>query len=151
VHALSERLLALSDDVFHHGLPRPLHEIEALERAVGARFPDDYRAVLLEVGPFQVHGPNIWLILDLPEDVLLMVDDDVIVQRMPGVVFVGGDNGDYGYYYDPSGDLGRGEFALYFVDRGTLQLEDSVFVAATLTDAIEQVLAGENFRDRPRI
>jgi hypothetical protein len=151
MHPLSKRLLSLSDDIFHHGSPRPPEELEQLERVVGERFPDDYRAVLLEVGPFQVRGPKIWIILDLVEDVLLSLDDDFLSGRMPGIVMIGNDNGDYGYYYDPKGRLGRGAFALYCVDRGTLTFEKSRFVAPTLTEAIDQALAGEDFRERPTL
>jgi hypothetical protein len=49
----------LSEDIFHHGPPRPPEELEELERVVGERLPDDYRAVMLEVGPFQIRGPKI--------------------------------------------------------------------------------------------
>jgi hypothetical protein len=150
-HPLSKRLLSLSDDIFHHGPPRPPEEIEELESEVGARFPDDYRAVLLEVGPFQVRGPAIWIILDLISDVLLSLEDDFLMGRMPGIAMIGNDNGDYGYYYDPNGRFGHGKFALYFVEMGTLTFDQSRFVAPTLTDAIDQVLAGENFRKRPKL
>lgn len=150
-HPLSKRLLSLSEDTFHHGPPRPLEEMEELEREVGARFPDDYRAVLLEVGPCAIAGPKIRFNVDLISTVVLSLDDDFLIERMPGIVMIGNDGGDYGYYYDPKGRLGRGAFALYFVEMGTLTFDQSHFVASTLTDAIDQVLAGENFRERPTL
>lgn len=151
MHPLSKRMVSLSEDIFHHGSPRSPDELEQLERVVGARFPDDYRAVMLEVGPFQVRGPKMWMILDLVDEVVMSLDDDFQTGRMPGIVMIGNDNGDYGYYYDPKGRLGRGSFALYCVDRGTLTFEKSRFVAPTLTEAIDQLLAGASFRDQPAL
>jgi hypothetical protein len=150
-HPLSKRLVSLSEDIFHNGPPRPVEEMEELEQKVGERFPDDYRAVLLEVGPCAVGGPNISLVIDLIEDVLLSLTNAFQNERMPGIVMIGNDGGDYGYYYDPSGHMGRGKFALYFVEMGTLTFDKSRFVAKDLSEAIEKVLAGKNFRDLPTI
>ena len=121
-HPLSKRLLSLSEDTFHHGPPRPPEEMEELEREVGARFPDDYRAVLLEVGPCAIAGPKIQFNVDSISDVVLSLDDDLLIGRMPGIVMIGNDGGDYGYYYDPKGRLGRGAFALYFVEIGDIDV-----------------------------
>jgi len=151
MHPLSEFLLSLSGDIFHHGSPQSSEELERLEELVGERLPDDYRAVLLEVGPFQIRGPQIWIILELVEDVALSLDDDFQSERMPGIVMIGNDNGDYGYYYDVRDRQGRGKFALYCVDRGTLTFEQSRFVAPTLTEAIHLAQSGEDFRERPAL
>jgi hypothetical protein len=150
MYPLSTRLLSLTDESFHHGLPCPQERLDALERAAGDRFPDDYRAVMLEVGAFQVRGPELWIILESVSDLVLDLDEDFLTAGpMPGIVMIGSDNGDYGYYYDLKNRLGRGAFALYFVDRGTMTFAASRFVAPTLSEAVEQLLAGENFRERP--
>lgn len=143
--------MSLSEDIFHNGLPRPVEEMEELERRVGQRFPDDYRAVLLELGSCAIGGPRISLVIDLIEDVILSLTDEIRNERMPGIVTIGNDGGDYAYYYDPSGRMGRGKFALYFVELGTLTFDASRFVAPTLTEAIEKVLAGEYFYDLPKL
>lgn len=150
-HPLTKRLLSLSTDIFHHGPPRPLAELEELERELGERCPEDYRAVLLEVGSCAIAGPRIRLNVDLIDDVILSLTDDVFNEQMPGIALIGNDGGDYGYYYDLIGRLGRGKFALYLVEMGTLTFEESRFVAPTLTEAIEKVLAGEDFRELPTI
>jgi len=151
MHPLVKRLLSLSEEDFHHGLARPREELDELERELGVPCPDDYRAVLLELGSCAIAGPRMRLNVDLTEDAILSLTDDVLNERMPGIVLIGNDGGDYGYYYDPAGRLGHGAFALYFVEMGTLTFEDSHFVAPTLTEAIERVLGGENFRELPRL
>jgi hypothetical protein len=90
-------------------------------------------------------------VVDLIEDVLLSLHDEVLHRRMPGIVLIGNDGGDDGFYYDPTGRLGHGKFAVYFVEMGTLTFEESRFVAPTLGEAIDKVLAGENLRDLPAI
>ena len=70
---------------------------------------------------------------------------------MPGILVIGNEGGAFAYYYDPTNQLGRGEFALFLVGYGTLTFEQSVFVASSLTEAVEAALAGEDFRDREPI
>jgi hypothetical protein len=67
------------------------------------------------------------------------------------MLVMGADAGSSAYYYDPTNKLGHGKDALFMVGYGALDFELSRFIAPTLTDAVEAVLAGEYFRDRPML
>lgn len=147
-HPLVKRLRRLDSRVLTHQPPASREEVRELEEAIEHKLPEDYRACLLELGPFELRGPNIRMSLHTVMDVLTSLGDEVISERMPGITVIGADAGEFAYYYDVSNHNGRGPFALFLVGYGTLSFNGSYFVAPTLTQAVDELLAGEDFRER---
>jgi hypothetical protein len=116
---------------------------------IGQPLPEDFRASALEFGPWMVTGPRFTISVELIDDILSIVRDEDWSKDLPGMALIGSDGGDCWYYYDPLDKLGHGAFAVYMVERGVMTLAHSMYIAKTLVDATECVLAGEMLYDRP--
>jgi hypothetical protein len=147
--AFLDRLRALDRSQFMHGPPAPPEKLAELERTIGQPLPDDFRASALAFGPWMVRGPRFTISVELIDDILMTARDEDWTDRMPGMVMIGSDGGDDWYYYDPLDKLAHGPFAVYLVDRGVMRLAESKYIARTLAEATDCVLAGERLYDRP--
>lgn len=116
-------------------------QVAVAEKAQGHRFPADYRALLLSDGPGELVGPEGRVAL-LPINWLDDIGQKPPSEGLQEMLFFAGDMGDYWYFFDPAGSLGRGEWAVFTVE-GHLPREYAIYVARGFTDLFERVLAGE--------
>jgi hypothetical protein len=146
---LLARLRALDRSKLMHGPPARPEDLAQLAHAIGQPLPEDFRASVLELGGWMVKGPRFTISVELIDVITMILRDEDWNDRMPGMMMFGSDGGDCWYYYDPLDKLGHGAFAVYLVERGAMTLAHSMYIAKTLTEATECVLAGERLYDRP--
>ena len=150
-HALVRRLKELGERDWTAYGPGSEEEVEGLERRYRLRLPDDYRQLLLYSDGGTVSGPSQVLHLEPVRILKGHNADEFFEKNIPGLFVIGDDAGGDAYFYDPSGKLGRGEYALFLVPLGSLRLQDAVFVGSNLAEVVERVLAGEKLYDRPAL
>lgn len=147
---LVERLEALpSSELWRFGAAGE-GAVERFEEAVGLRFPDDFRAAMRFSNGFSLVGrPSPMTVFDM-ERLVPHNMDERFEEDLPGMFVIGTDGGGAVYFYDPEGALGAGRWALHIARLSDLGFDDARLVAASLTEAVEAVLAGERFLERPR-
>jgi hypothetical protein len=129
--------------------PASLEKLTEVESKCGLSLPADYKQLMLHTNGVEVASPGIVMHL-APVEVLAghnMTEE--FHEYLPGMFVVGDDAGGAIYYYDPNNKLGYGTFALFLVRMGAMGFYYSVFVAKSIVEAIEQVLDGVCFFDRP--
>lgn len=125
--------------------PATAKEIDAIEAEYGLQLPADYRELLRATNGCGIYPPKgTKLDLDSADDVLCNNTGDPRFEGdLPGMFIIGSDNSGGVVYYDPANRLGKGAWALFLVDLGTIGFPYSKPVAPSLTALIERVLAGE--------
>ena len=144
-----DRLRALDASQLSHGPPGRPEKLAELEQLIGRPLPDDFRTSVLALGIWTVKGPRFAIGVEMIDDILSIMRDPDWRTDLPDMALIGSDGGDCWYYYDPLDKLGHGAFAVYMVDRGVMTFARSMYIAKTLADATECVLAGEMLYDRP--
>lgn len=75
-----------------------LSEIDAAERELGVRLPEDYRAFLQQSDGLEgFAGPNAYLMLWSAKELLELNTAYSVAEFAPGLVLIGTDGGDTGY------------------------------------------------------
>lgn len=123
--------------------PSSEEEIASAETAVGQRFPADYRQLLRAAGRAGVYGPESRVLLIPPRHLIQFNRDPDRAPDLADMLIFGDDQGDYFYFFDPRGVLGRGPWAIFAVEKSVPSRKHAIFVARDLRHLIERILAGE--------
>lgn len=140
-------LLRSHEGAWEPDVPAMEAEIAGAEQTLGHAFPPSYRA-LLGAGGGAVYGEN-GRVLFFPAKHLDQFTPEERAPELKGMLLFGDDEGDYFYYFDPENRLGRGAWAVYAVEKGTLDLDYSIFSARDLHHLIERILAGDAVAEGP--
>jgi hypothetical protein len=150
---LVRRLEELGPEEWHGYPPADLATIEKVERRFNVVLPEDYRALLLFSSGGSLYRHKTKLELDPAEDLIYRNEDEDLVENLKGMLIIGGDAGDCIFYYDPTGRLGHGSWALYEVEMGVLTpelaLPRSKYIAPDLRGLVEAILRNESLYNRP--
>lgn len=147
--ALLERLRALPQAQWMTSPPASAESLAALESRYQLDLPADYRTLMLETNGCGLYGHRTQLNLESADELLWHNEDPAFVAALPGMFVIGDDNGDALFYYDPTGRLGKGRYAIFQVDFGAIGFPYSKYAAASLTDLIEAILADKAIWDYP--
>lgn len=140
---INELLATLSPPHWYGGNPATAAELAALV-AKWPSLPDDYRDAM-SAGGGELVGDNAKITLFNPRHVLRFNDPaDQGRSMLVDMMLIGVDAGDYWYFFDPAGKLGRGAWALFLVDKATDELDPVIFAAPTLLGLIERLFAGDS-------
>jgi hypothetical protein len=129
--------------------PGSLEKLAGVESKCGLSLPADYKQLMLHTNGIGIYGFRTVMHLE-PVEVLVghnMTEE--FHEYLPGMFVIGDDAGGDIYYYDPNNKLGYGIFALFLVPMGAMRFTRSVFVAKSIVEAIEQILDGVYFFNRP--
>ena len=72
-------------------------------------------------------------------------------EHLPGMFLIGNDEGDNTFYYDPANRLGKGAYAVFMVELGSVGFPYSKHAAAHVTELLEKIIAGESIWDYPHL
>jgi hypothetical protein len=148
--SIVERLKSLPDSVFSKLPPGNERDLRALEREYKLKLPQDYKDYILLSNGGSIHAGGSVLHIDPADEALGMNMNEDYENYLPGMFMFGGDGGGSVYFYDPKNRFGKGAYAVFLVEEGSLQPRDVIFVGKDLTEVIESVLNKEEFHDRPR-
>jgi len=151
IATLLTRLEALPDAQWMTSPPAPEEDLAALERKYGLTLPADYRALMHVTDGFGLYVQPSKLNLETAGDMLWHNQDPRFTESLPGMFVIGDDNGDGIFYYDPAGRLGKGRFALFYVDLGVIGFPHSKYVARDLTQLIHAILDGSDLWNQPHL
>lgn len=106
--------------------------------------PGDY-IELLVAGGGELSGSEAMITL-FGSELLRRFNDpaDQGVPMLADMMVIGVDAGAYWYFYDPSGKLGRDEWAVFVARKATSQLSTARFAGASITHVLTRLLAGES-------
>jgi hypothetical protein len=149
--SLKERLAGLPPNEFSKHRAADKSMLEAVEHEYGFTFPDDFRDTILWSNGFGLSSHRTQLNVFRIEDLASHNMNEDFEEHLPDMFVIGSDGGGSIYYYDPNDRLGGGKFAIYLVPQDLLEFKDSIFVAHTLTEAVEAVLNNEYFFNRPKL
>lgn len=135
-----ERLRALPKSQWKTSPPADPESLEALESKYDLQLPADYRELMLETNGCGLYGHATQLNLEPPDELLWHSEDPRFTEHLPGMFVIGDDNGDALFYYDPANRLGKGAYAIFQVDFGTIGFPYSKHAANSLTDLFEAIL-----------
>jgi SMI1/KNR4 family protein SUKH-1 len=121
----------------------PEHEIASAERAVGRRFPDDYRQLLLGAGGGSVYGSESRLVMLEVRHLPSFNPDRERYAELSRMLIIGDDEGDFLYFYDPENQLEHGAWGIFSVAMSSASPARAFFVARDLRHLIERILGGE--------
>jgi len=144
-----KRLGQLSSSEWMPSPPATAEELEAIEQKYGIVLPADYRELMLATSGCGLYAYRTKLNLESADDVLWHNEDPRFKEHLPGMFVIGDDNGDAVFYYDPKNRLGRGAYALFEVDLGTIGFPHSKYAAANLIQLFDRIIAGESIWDYP--
>jgi hypothetical protein len=124
--------------------------IAAAEHDLGVDLPDDYRSLLSSCRGGTIRGAHAVVELWAIDELALLTEERG--DAIPDVMFFASDGGDRVYFFDPTGRLGRGRFAVFMVEGGVLTEERSVHVGDSFSVLVDRVLGGERLdpSDGPR-
>jgi len=147
--AILERLRALPESDWMPHPPATPESLALLESKYHLELPADYREVMLVTSGFGLYGHRTQLNLESADELLWHNEDPSFTAELPGMFVIGDDNGDALFYYDPANRLGKGEYAIFQVDFGTIGFPYSKHAASSLTDLIEAILANKSIWEYP--
>jgi hypothetical protein len=112
-------------------------QIDALEKQLGVRLPDDHRAFLSWSDGWDGEFGDTWLVLDNTE-ALADGNDESFRKSFPGYVAVGGNGGLETFALDYR--KGTGASGVVAIDRNSASPDDIWRIASSLTGALERLL-----------
>ena len=116
---------------------KPDFKEEDLEKELGYKLPEDYKDVVRNCYCCELMGEYDSIGILCMNDLYNFLYDDFWMVPLKGLLLFGGDNGGNWYAYDPKNRLGRGEFAVYYIDPGELSLNMARYLGANLSEAFE--------------
>lgn len=147
--ALLERLRGLPESNWMTNPPAAAESLAELENKYHLVLPADYRELMLVTSGCGLYGHRTQLNLEPANELLWHNQDPRFTSELPGMFVIGDDNGDALFYYDPANRLGKGDFAVFQVDFGTIGFPYSKYAAASLTGLLEAILANEAIWEYP--
>ncbi len=146
-----KRLNKLPSSEWMTSPPATPQSLEAIEKKCGIVLPADYRELMLATSGCGLYAYRTKLNLEPADEVPWHNEDPRFKADLPGMFVIGDDNGEAVFYYDPKNRLGRGAYALFEVDLGTIGFRYSKYAAASLTQLLEKIIAGESIWDYPQL
>lgn len=147
-HPLIERLRA-QGTAFTPMLPVP-GVVESFETDLGRELPEDCRAWLTEFGGGTLNPGGVTpLCLLHVEELWDALEYEEYLEHLPGMLVIGDSGGGDLYFYDPDGRMGAGEWSLWIVQMGVLDLARARFAGRSLSHAVERLLDGVDFMQQP--
>lgn len=126
-------------------------DVAAVEKQLGLKFPADYRRLLTYSDGGSLYGSGSRVIFFRLRDLLEFNPDLELSPDLADMLIFGDDEGDFIFYFDPAGTLGRGAWAVFMVEKAVSEFEASMFMAADLSAFCERVLGGPSIYDERRI
>src|SRR6266511_3961240 len=131
--------------------PSHEEEIAAVEQALGLRFAEDYRRLLLFSSGGGLYGEETKVVF-LPARHLMQFNPATERAGQLARMFIfGDDQGDYFLYFDPENVLGRGAWATYAVEKSVATTDGSKYAASDLFHLVKRVIDGEAVLDAPTL
>lgn len=128
----------------HDGSPQ---FVAVAEAKLGVSFPEDYKAVLSIWNGGSFAGSESLVNLIAADELVGHNMSEFFIENIPGMFVFGDDGGGGIYFFDPKHALGHGAFAIHYASMGLLSLEDSAYLATSITELFEKALAGAYFGD----
>ncbi|HEX8275600.1 MAG TPA: SMI1/KNR4 family protein [Longimicrobiaceae bacterium] len=147
--SLLGRLEALGAPQLFWNNPGDPGALDAVEAELGQGLPEDYREVMRARGGFALSRPGTPLNLFRADELSGQNADEEFEEGLPGMFMIGTDGGGSAYFYDPEGRLGRGKWALFLAPFSDLYPAAARFAGASLSDAVDAALRGEDLYVRP--
>jgi hypothetical protein len=122
---------------------KPDFKEEHEEKELGFSLPEDYKDVMKNCYCCEFHGENNHMNIMCTNDVFDLNTDPLWMVPLRGLFLFGGDNGGNFFAYDPTNKLGRGAFAVYFIDHDNLGLNSAKYAGENLTSTVEKILHDE--------
>ena len=142
-----EKLNKLTSSIFERNEGCTEEMIVEVEKAFGLKLPGDYRQLLLLSNGGTVKGSKTVFNYEPVEYLVGHNLSEFFNTNIPGMIVIGDDGGGCIYFYDPLNKLGKGPWSLYYVSMGALFFKESVYVAGSVTELLDKILAGEHFGD----
>lgn len=133
------------------GFPFHENDLDRVESALGVRFPDDYRGLVLDSDRGALTGPNEALNLEPVGELADLNSEHRYVEAIPDLVVVAASTGGLIYAYDPRNRLHAGAWALYWLDLTELRPDAARLAGRTLTEALRRIADGVAYFDEPKI
>jgi len=146
VSAIVDKLRSLPPGTWSPAPPADPGAVSKLEGEFQVTFPGDYRDLLLYSGGGSLEGPKVEINFEDIDGLYAQNYDERFTEHLPGAFIIGDDGTGGVIFYDPSGRQARGAYAVFAVKLGVLGYDHAVFVATTLTQAIDRVLEGSDLR-----
>ena len=118
-----------------------------VEQTFSVKFPESYRQFLRHSDGGSFRGYRLYL-FSIDEIASFNPDPDWSPE-LPGMIFLGNDNGDNLFYFDPQNYLGKGNWAVFSAGMGDCSFEYSTYEASSFSHLIQQALNGEPLRKGP--
>jgi hypothetical protein len=129
--------------------PATYEEIESVEQRLGLRLPDGYRKLFLYSNGGEFAGSRARVSLFSLKDLTEFNPDPVWSHRIPGMIIIGDDAGDFIFYCDPQDHLKRGAWAVFVVGKGAVSFAYSRYVAADAVHLCRRVINGDAILREP--
>jgi len=128
--------------------------IAAAEAALGAPLPAEH-VELLAAGAGAIAGAESQLYFFEARELALFAVPPNAYVGLAGMILFGHNGGDYLYFYDPAGELGRGSWAIFMIGMPAahgapaMARESAWYVAPDLRQLVERILSGQAMEDGP--
>lgn len=147
METITEKLDKLPSSTFERNEGCTEEMIAEVEAEFGLKFPEDYRQLLLLSNSGSIKGSKSVFNYEPVEYLVGHNMSEFFNENIPGMTVIGDDGGGSIYFYDPGNKLGKGSWSLYFASMGALFFEESVYLASSVTELVDKILAGEHFGD----
>lgn len=114
-----------------------------IEKRFNIIWPKDHREVLLQTDGFSLISEYYNLILAHVKAIHKLNLDDWYKEALPNMFIIGDDESETLYFYDVQDCLNKGAYSVYAVPKDALFLENSVWVAKSLTELIYRLINNE--------
>lgn len=145
METITEKLDKLTPSIFERNEGCTDEMIVEVEKVFGIKFPEDFRQLLLLSNGGSIKGSNSVFNYEPVEYLVGHNLSEFFNTNIPGMIVIGDDGGGCIYFYDPGNKLGKGPWSLYYASMGALFFKESVNVAGSITELIDNILAGEHF------
>lgn len=143
--AVADLLRAHDGAAWRPKLPATADAVSAVEGELGVTFEESYRELLLLSDGGVLAGNPERVLFTPTRDLVEFNHDPEWSTALPGMLLFGNDGGDYLYYFDPANRLKRGAWAVYWVEMGSVGVDDSVWLAPDLLRFLQRIVNGERF------
>jgi hypothetical protein len=150
-HSLVEQLTKLPATQWSARSPADPAALERLEKTFDLILPEDYRSLMLHSDGGALDRFRTNLNLSSVSDLSSLNYDEWYRKQLPGMFIIGDDGGGSLFFYDEKGQLNHGAYALFLVPMNELGLGAAIFAGHTLTDAVRDIVANEDFFKRPQL
>ena len=123
-------------------------DLDAVEKALGLHLSDEYRKLLAYSSGGALYGAGGDVIFFTVRDLTEFNPDQDHPDLVEMLLFAD-DQGDFFFYFDPRNQLGRGEWAVFGVEKSVASRQWSRYVARDLGELVSKVLGGQGLLEGP--